>query len=153
MTQLSWGGEFGLELQVLLPYAWWLHQRCWALRTESVGGSLPLYFFAHQHTERVGAHRGAVNYSCCPIKEVHHPHAPGGIHNRWSPEARPGSVWELTAAAVAVAAIVSCDKFTKISEKKRQGARLRTQDSQDEQSTKDMAPQGVGGQRGVDTDS
>eukprot|EP01062_Namystynia_karyoxenos_P038706 TRINITY_DN28127_c0_g1_i1.p1 TRINITY_DN28127_c0_g1~~TRINITY_DN28127_c0_g1_i1.p1 ORF type:complete len:411 (+),score=135.29 TRINITY_DN28127_c0_g1_i1:63-1295(+) len=86
-TQFWWHNEFGLELQIVLPYAWHLHQSCFALRSTGVRDTLPFYFFMHRHTENLTVLRQMLreDYSCCPIKKIHHPRSPGGVRSEWVP--------------------------------------------------------------------
>ena len=51
LQTLEYGGEYGYELALVIPHAYWLHCRGRLAETRSVGGTGELYYFSPRHRE------------------------------------------------------------------------------------------------------
>ena len=55
--EIDYDGEFGLEMQLVIPYAYYLHQKNLLGRTTSAQDTRCLYYFAPQHKEKYRTRR------------------------------------------------------------------------------------------------
>ena len=67
MGPLVYSGEFGYELQSMVPYAHYLHENCYEIETVSTPDTEALYYFSDNHT--IAGIRGQKNrMGCCPVR-------------------------------------------------------------------------------------
>lgn len=78
-TDVYWEGEFGYELLVCIPYAYWLHKQGLLGQTSSLKDTSCFYFFNKgNHIERSGPRTNKNDTSKFPVKNIHVPD--------WNPE-------------------------------------------------------------------
>eukprot|EP01059_Diplonema_ambulator_P014364 TRINITY_DN2524_c1_g1_i2.p1 TRINITY_DN2524_c1_g1~~TRINITY_DN2524_c1_g1_i2.p1 ORF type:complete len:381 (+),score=105.80 TRINITY_DN2524_c1_g1_i2:1098-2240(+) len=82
-TPMVFHSEFGFELIIMVPFAYYLHLNCYELNITTTPGASPLYSFAENVTE-IDIKRQSLpeDFSCCPLQTVHMPKM---SHDRWAP--------------------------------------------------------------------